>query len=395
MHTSTLKTTAQLNLDSIIGFIREQFDKPTGMITLHEPRFTGNERKYVLDAIDSTFVSSVGEYVNRFENILKEVTGMKYAVATVNGTSALHLSLLLVGVKQGDEVLTQPLTFVATTNAIRYCGADPHFVDVERDTMGISPRTLALHLEKIAVRQNGITVNRHTGKRIAACVPMHSFGLPSRIDEIVAVCDQYNIPVVEDAAESLGSFYKAKHTGSFGKVAAFSFNGNKIVTAGGGGAIVTNDEELGKRAKHLSTTAKVPHQWEFIHDEMGYNYRMPNLNAALLCAQLEQLDFYLDCKRKLATRYQEFFKEQGICFVSEIEKARSNYWLCTVLMNDLQERDRFLKFTNEHQVMTRPAWTLMHKLKMFEDCFSSDLSNAEWLADRIVNLPSSVIAEHS
>jgi perosamine synthetase len=376
--------------NQIIDHIRSLFAQQEGFIGLHEPRFWGDEGKYVQDAINSTFVSSVGAYVNRFEEMMKEITGAAYAVAMVNGTTALQLSLELVGVRPGDEVITQPLTFVATANAIRHCGADPHFVDVDSDTLGLSPSILNTHLQEFVEMRDGVPFNRKTGKRIAACVPMHSFGLPLRIDEVVAVCQAFNIPVVEDAAESLGAYYKGSHTGRFGNIAAFSFNGNKIVTSGGGGAIITDDPKIGRRAKHLSTTAKIPHPWAFEHDEVAYNYRMPNLNAALACAQLEQLDLFVAKKRATAAHYQQFFEQLGIPFVTEIAQATSNYWLCSILLENREQRDLFLEETNRNKVMTRPAWTLMNKLPMYANCFTSSLDNAQYIEDRLVNLPSSV-----
>jgi len=374
----------------IIDFIRETFHTPEGFIPLHEPRFTGNEKKYVLDTIDSTFVSSVGAYVNRFEDMITEITGAKHAIAVVNGTCALHMAILLAGVKPDDEVITQPLTFAATVNAIKHAYGIPHFVDVDGDTMGMSPEALERRLSTIAVRREGVCYNKETGRRIAACIPMHTFGLPLRIDEIGVICEKYNIPLIEDAAESLGSFYKGKHTGTFGLLGTLSFNGNKTVTCGGGGAIFTDDGELAKKAKHLTTTAKVPHPWAFVHDEVGYNYRMPNLNAALACAQLEQLGAFVENKRELAVTYADFFRGKGIPFVKEIEGARSNYWLMTILLQDRTQRDDFLAYSNENKVMTRPAWQLMNTLPMYNDCPAGDLSMAQRLADRIVNIPSSV-----
>jgi len=374
----------------IIDFIRETFHTPEGFIPLHEPRFTGNEKKYVLDTIDSTFVSSVGAYVNRFEDMITEITGAKHAIAVVNGTCALHMAILLAGVKPDDEVITQPLTFAATVNAIKHAYGIPHFVDVDGDTMGMSPEALERRLSTIAVRREGVCYNKETGRRIAACIPMHTFGLPLRIDEIGVICEKYNIPLIEDAAESLGSFYKGKHTGTFGLLGTLSFNGNKTVTCGGGGAIFTDDGELAKKAKHLTTTAKVPHPWAFVHDEVGYNYRMPNLNAALACAQLEQLGAFVENKRELAVAYADFFRGKGIPFVKEIEGARSNYWLMTILLQDRTQRDDFLAYSNENKVMTRPAWQLMNTLPMYNDCPAGDLSMAQRLADRIVNIPSSV-----
>lgn len=374
----------------IVGFIRAAFQQPEGFIALHEPKFLGNEKKYLVDAIDSTYVSSVGQYVNRFEEQMKQITGASHVVAVVNGTCALHLALLLAGVEPGEEVITQPLTFVATVNAIKHANASPHFVDVDKDTLGLSPEKLRIQLAAVAQVKDGKCFNKITGRRIAACVPMHSFGFPLRIDEVIEICSQYHIPVVEDSTESLGASYKGRATGTFGSLGTFSFNGNKTVTSGAGGAIITNDEVLGKRAKHLSTTAKLPHAWEFVHDEVGYNYRMPNLNAALACAQLEQLESYIRNKRSLAAEYRSFFKERGIPFVDEIAGASANYWLCTILLKDRADRDAFLEYANGRQVMCRPAWTLMTKLDMFKNDVAGDLTNASWLEDRIVNIPSSV-----
>jgi perosamine synthetase len=374
----------------VISFIKSQFPNQD-YIPLHEPRFIGNEKKYLNDCIDSTFVSSVGKFVNLFEEKMCELTGAKHAIAIVNGTNALHLSLLVAGVKPEDEVLTQALTFIATANAISYCNATPHFVDVDKETLGLSPSLLRVHLEKIAEIKGDFCYNKTTGKKIAACVPMHTFGLPMYIDQLIVVCNEYNIPVVEDAAESLGSYYKKQHTGTYGLLGTFSFNGNKTITCGGGGAIITNDDELAKKAKHLSTQAKVPHQWEYVHDEIGYNYRMPNLNAALACAQLEQLSKFVDNKRELSKSYSEFFKNRDdITLQKEINNTTSNYWLNTLLFKNKSDRDIFLEETNSNGVMTRPIWALMNKLEMFENCPKSDLSNAEWLEDRVVNIPSSV-----
>lgn len=378
--------------DHVVAFIRAQFNSEK-FIPLHEPRFTGREREYVLDAIDSTFVSSVGEYVNRFEKMMAEAAGTKFAVAIVNGTAALHLSLLLAGVERDDEVLTQALTFIATANAVSYIGAKPVFIDVDKDTLGLSPQKLSDFLKEFGEkRSDGFTYNKFSGRRIKACVPMHTFGFPCRIDEIVKIAEQWNITVIEDAAESAGSFYKGKHTGSFGTMGTFSFNGNKTITCGGGGAIVTDDEALAKKAKHLSTQAKVPHAWEFVHDETGYNYRMPNLNAAMACAQLEQLNDFIEIKRKLASRYSEFFSEASFSFVKEIENAKANYWLNAILMENKTERDAFLKYTNGKGVMTRPVWALMSRLNMFKECQSDGLENSRFIEERLVNIPSSVIS---
>ncbi|OKL39871.1 LegC family aminotransferase [Pontibacter flavimaris] len=374
----------------IIQYIKSLFPNQD-FIPLHEPRFIGNEKKYLADAIDSTFVSSVGAYVNRFEKMMQDITGARYAIATVNGTAALHMALIVAGVKQGDEVLSQDLTFIATANAISYIGARPVFLDIDRKTLGLSAEKLEAFLKEFGKREGGATFNSKTGNRIAACVPMHSFGFPCEIDRIAAICQEWNIPLVEDAAESIGSYYKGNHTGNFGLLGTFSFNGNKTVTCGGGGAIVTNDERIAKLAKHLTTQAKTPHTWEFNHDYIGYNYRMPNLNAALACAQLEQLNAFVENKRKLAENYKNFFERlEGIEFVAEGKDAKANYWLNTLLLESKAERDAFLGEVNNSGVMTRPAWTLMHKLPMFQDCLRDDLQVSHWVEERLVNIPSSV-----
>ena len=376
--------------DDVIQFIQNIY-KTTEFIPLHEPRFIGNEKKYLNECIDSTFVSSVGKFVDEFEEKIADYVGAKFAVATSNGTSALHISLLLANVKENNEVITQPLTFVATCNAISYCGATPIFIDVDKDTMGLSPSALHEFLEKNTYIKNQQCINNKTGKVIKACVPMHTFGQPCRIDEIKDICDRYYINLIEDAAESLGSFYKNKHTGTFGQMGVMSFNGNKIITAGGGGCIITNNEVLAKKAKHLTTTAKVPHKWNFNHDMVGYNYRMPNLNAALLVAQLENLDNFIHSKRKLAGMYEEFFNSVDCAFVKEPIEGVSNYWLNSILLKNKQQRNEFLDETNSNSVMTRPIWTLMNKLPMFEHAQCGDLTNSEWLEERVVNIPSSVI----
>jgi aminotransferase in exopolysaccharide biosynthesis len=382
-----------------INFIRSIYGK-SDFIPLHEPCFWGNEKKYLEECIDSTFVSSVGKFVDQIEIEIAIYTGAKKAVAVVNGTAALHIALKLVGVDPDTEVITQPLTFIATANAISYCGAKPIFLDVDRDTMGLSPKALLSFLENETEWDSSSNkrLNKSTNKLITACVPMHTFGHACRIDEIVAICNEYNIPVVEDSAESIGSYYKGKHTGTFGKIGILSFNGNKTITSGGGGMIITNDAELGKLAKHLTTTAKIPHKWEYRHDYIGYNYRMPNINAALACAQLEQLDRFIKRKRALAYKYKEFFSTQQINkstkqpeFFSEPKNSLSNYWLNVVFLENREERDLFLKETNESGVMTRPIWILMNKLEMFKDCYNEDLKNAQWLEDRVVNITSSVI----
>ncbi|WP_313957066.1 LegC family aminotransferase [Aliarcobacter butzleri] len=377
-------------MQKIVDFIKETF-KTQEFIPLHEPRFIGNEKKYLNDCIDSTFVSSVGKYVDTFEKEFAKTVGSKFAIATVNGTAALHISLLLADVKKDEEVITQPLTFIATCNAISYIGAKPIFIDVDLDTMGLSSKSLKNFLETNCEVIDDKCINKATNRQIKACVPMHTFGHPCKIDEIKEICDSWNITLVEDAAESLGSYYKNKHTGTFGKIGAFSFNGNKIITSGGGGVIVTDDEVLAKRAKHITTTAKIPHPYEYVHDAIGYNYRLPNINAALLVAQLEQLEKFLVSKRELAKIYEEFFSSNSIKFIKEPENSKSNYWLQAVLLNDINKRDEFLEFTNKNGVMTRPIWKLMNELDMFKDCQKDDLKNAKYLEERVVNIPSSVI----
>ena len=376
--------------ENVINFIQETY-KTKDFIPLHEPKFTGNEKKYLNECIDSTFVSSVGKFVDEFQEKLASYTGAKYAIATSNGTSALHIALLLANVEINDEVITQPLTFVATCNAIGYCGAQPVFIDVDKDTMGLSPSALKYFLENNTTVKSQQCINNKTGKVIKACVPMHTFGHPCRIDEIKEICDKYHVFLIEDAAESVGSTYKDKHTGIFGQVGVMSFNGNKIITAGGGGCIITNNETLAKKAKHLTTTAKVPHKWDFNHDMVGYNYRMPNLNAALLVAQLENLDNFISSKRKLANMYETFFNSTNYAFVKEPVDSKSNYWLNSILLKNKQQRDEFLDETNSNGVITRPIWTLMNKLPMFKDAQCGDLTNSKWLEDRVVNIPSSVI----
>jgi perosamine synthetase len=377
------------NYSEVIGFIKNQFDNKA-FIPLHEPRLLGNEKKYVEDAIDSTFVSSVGEYVDKVELMMSSISGTKKSVAVVNGTSALQVCLKLSGVGYGDEVITQALTFIATVNAIIYNGAAPIFIDVDIDTMGLSPIAVEAFLEEFGEMRDGICYNKKTNKKIAACMPMHTFGFPVHLGELLKVCNKWNIPLVEDAAEAIGSEYHSKPIGSFGKLGVFSFNGNKIVTSGGGGAIVTNDVELGIKAKHLTTTAKVPHPYEYVHDEIGYNFRMPNLNAALACAQLEQLPTFIESKRTLALEYNSFFKSKGINFRTELPETKANYWLMCVELENKQERESFLKVTNENGVMTRPIWQLIFKSPLYSGFQKDAQINAMYLEDRIVNIPSSV-----
>ena len=374
---------------AVINFIKSIYDK-NKFIPLHEPKFIGNEKKYLSECIDSTFVSSVGKFVDEFEEKIAKYTDVKYAVATTNGTLALHISLILAGVDKDSEVITQPLTFVATCNAISYCFSKPIFIDVDRDTMGLSPSALKSFLENNTTVKNKQCINKKTNKIIKACVPMHSYGHPCRIDEIKEICNEYCIFLIEDAAESLGSSYKNRHTGTFGHLGVISFNGNKIITAGGGGCILTNNKVLAKKAKHLTTTAKVPHKWDFNHDMVGYNYRMPNLNAALLVAQLEKLNDFITNKRKLANKYEVFFESTDYNFFKESKDSKSNYWLNSIILKNKIHRDKFLEETNSKGIMTRPIWKLMHKLKMFKGAQCDDLKNSKWLEERVVNIPSSV-----
>lgn len=375
--------------DETISFIRSLYGD--GRVFLHEPRFNGNEKKYLCECIDSTFVSSVGPFVDRFEKDIAAYTGAARAVVCVNGTNALHMALMLSGVERDDEVLTQPLTFIATCNAASYIGAHPIFIDVDKNTLGLSPAKLREWLAEHADIVGDHCVNRATGRRIKACVPMHTFGHPVKIDEIVKICEEFKIALVEDAAESIGSRFKGQHTGTFAKIGALSFNGNKAITTGGGGMLLFKDAEQGAYAKHVMTQAKVPHRWEFVHDHIGYNYRMPNINAALGCAQLEQIDAILANKRATAEAYRQFFADKpDITFVVEPKNATSNYWLNAILLPDLEARDAFLTATNDSGIVTRPAWELMNRLAMFEKCECGNLDNAVNIAARLVNLPSGV-----
>ncbi|WP_298542688.1 LegC family aminotransferase [uncultured Aquimarina sp.] len=373
-----------------ISFVQEIF-KTKDFIPLHAPVFKGNEKKYINECIDSTFVSSVGKFVDQFEAEVAKFTGAKHAIATSNGTAALHIALLMAGVNQNDEVITQPLTFIATLNALSYIGAHPIFVDVDKDTLGLSPEKLEYFLSNNTEIINGECINKITKRKIKAVVPMHTFGLPAKIDEIVSVCNNYNIQVVEDAAESLGSYYKGKHTGTFGLIGTFSFNGNKTITTGGGGMIITNNDKIAQKTKHITTTAKIPHPWDYEHDMIGYNYRLPNVNAALGCAQMEMLPSILEKKRILSEMYKAFFNDKSLQFIEEPDKTISNYWLNAILLENNQERDEFLKETNENGVMTRPIWKLMNKLTMFKNAQTGNLENATWFEERVVNIPSSAI----
>jgi len=377
----------------LVKFIKDLY-KDQNTVILHAPVFYGKEKEYLEDCIDTTFVSYVGKYVTKFEEMTAQYTGAKYAIAVVNGTAALQIALQLAGVESGDEVITQPLTFVATANAIVLAGAEPVFIDVDKDTLGMSPAALRSWLKKNVelYEKNGKIqpVNTSTSKRIAAIVPMHTFGHPCRIDKIKTIADEYNIPLIEDSAESLGSFYKGRHTGTFGLAGIFSYNGNKAITTGGGGMIITNDEHFAKQAKHITTTAKVPHPWEYYHDEVGYNYRLTNVSAAIGVAQMEKINDYLANKRDTAEKYALFCAENGIEFIKEPEETRSNYWLNAIILKDRKERDAFLEYSNARGVMTRPAWHLMNKLVMYQQCQHDGLSNSKLLEDCVVNIPSGV-----
>lgn len=393
MRQDNSESTATLNIaESILAAVRKVVPAESGRVALHEPEFRGRELEYVRDCIETGWVSSVGSYVDGFEAMLKDITGAAYAVATVNGTAALHVALLLAGVRPNDEVLIPALTFIATANAVSYCGAIPHLVDSALNTLGLAPKMLDDHLHRIAERRGDVLVNRVTGRVLRAVVPMHTFGHPVDLEGLLEVCDRYGLPIVEDAAESLGSTYKGVHTGRFGRLAALSFNGNKIITTGGGGAILTDNAELGKYAKHITTTARVPHPWVLSHDAIGFNYRLPNLNAALGCAQLEILPDFLDHKRKLAARYSVAFDMvRDASFVCEPIEARSNYWLNAIMLHPdaAHARDNVLACLNDAGLMSRPAWSLMHRLPMYQHCPRADLPVAEDIEQRLINLPSS------
>ena len=373
----------------VIKFIKSKYSSQK-TIHLHEPVFHGNEKKYITDAIDSTFVSSIGKYVDRAELMISKLTGTSNSTAVVNGTSGIQVALQLAGVNEGDEVLTQALTFVATSNAILYNKASPVFIDVDLDTMGMSPSSLRNFLESNVEKRDGKSFNKNSGRQISACVPMHTFGIPCRIEEIKKICIEWDIVLIEDCAESLGSYVNNQHTGTFGELAILSFNGNKLITTGGGGMIITNDERLAKHAKHITTTSKVPHPFEFVHDEVGYNYRMPNLNAALGCAQMERLNEFLAIKSVIAEKWKFFFHDSNIEFMKPLIGSKANNWLNTIALESKSERDYFLKHTNENGVMTRPIWTLMSKLEMFKHYENDGLKNSINLEERVVNIPSSV-----
>jgi aminotransferase in exopolysaccharide biosynthesis len=373
----------------IIRFIKELYPDENP-VPLHAPRFLGNEKKYLDDCIDSTYVSYVGKYVTEFEDKIKNFTNVKNAIAIVNGTAAIQIMLIAAGIKKDEEIITQSLTFAATAAAIRHANAYPVFVDVDKSTLGLSPESCEIFLKKYTkITKNGL-INKVTKRKIAAIMPMHTFGHPVDIIQIKKICENYGLFLFEDAAESLGSYYNNIHTGSFGKASILSFNGNKTITTGGGGMILTDDDDLAEKARHLSTTAKLKHPWAFIHDAIGYNYRLPNINAAIGCSQMEYLDYILQNKRETALLYDKFFSDINITFFKEPKNAISNYWLNTILLNSQDERDAFLNYSNNFAVQTRPAWTLMTHLKPYSDCFRIDVPDSEWLEERIVNIPSSV-----
>ena len=375
------------HVDDLIHLIRQIYGE--GFVPLHRPIFEGNERQYLVECVDSNFVSSVGVRVKRFEEQCEQFTGIKNCISTVNGTAALHVALKISGVEAGHEVITQALTFVATCNAILYCGAQPIFIDVDKDTMGLSPTALEKWLSENVEMRNGKAYNRTTGRRISACVPMHTFGHPLRIREVVDVCTRFGIIVIEDAAEALGSYIGEQHVGGFGELATLSFNGNKVITTGGGGMILTNSQSLAHRAAHVTTTAKVPHEFEFVHDEVGFNYRLPAINAALGCAQMEMLQTILNKKIHVAGLYDNFCSQHGINFFKGMKGTRPNFWLNVIFANSKSERDNLLKYMNSRDIMARPIWRLINSLKMYKNCQTDELVNSKWLEDRVINIPSS------
>ena len=361
------------------------------IISLHEPKLIGNEQTYLEDAIKSSYVSSVGPFVNKFEEQLAKYLDVKHVILTVNATSALHISLKLLGANNDTEVLTQSLTFVASCNAIYYCNSNPVFIDVDKNTLGLSADSLEFFLEKnCLIKDDGSCWNKNTNRKVVSCLPMHTFGFPVEIDKIKNICNKYNIELIEDAAEAMGSYYKDIHLGNFGKLGIFSFNGNKILTSGNGGAIITNDDTLADKAKHITTTARIKNQWYIEHDEIGYNYRMSNLNAAVGLAQLENLEYFLKNKRMLGKKYQEKLKSEHFYLFKETENSNANYWLNVLIANSKKERDSILDITNKNNILTRPAWTPMHHLSMNKSCYFENLENTNFLFDRIVNIPSSV-----
>ena len=381
----------KINLDLVIPLIKKIY-RNKKIIPLHVPIFSGNEKKYVSHAIDSTFVSTAGKNVELFEKKICKITNSKYAIATSSGTSAIHIALLVAGCEPNTHVITQSMSFVATSNAINYCNAEPIFVDIDHDTLGMSPKSLVDFLKNnCEIKKDGFCWNIKTKKKISACLPMHTYGFPLRIDEISKICKKYNISLIEDCAESLGSFYKKKHTGKFGRIGAISFNGNKIITTGGGGIIITDEKKLAIKARHLSTTSKIPHKWNFDHDNIGYNYRMPNLNASLGLAQLEQLKIFLINKKKIYSKYKKFLTKYNFQLLSPIKNAEPNYWLNILILKNRHERDKFLKISHKDKIYCRPTWKLLHTLKMFRNCQKDNLINSKNLEKKIICLPSSVV----
>jgi perosamine synthetase len=382
---------SRIDAQSIVQHINRVFDKPQPRVPLHEPRFRGNEWRYVKECLDTGWVSSVGAYVDRFESALQDYTGVRHAIAVINGTAALHICLELAGVCENEEVLVPALSFVATANAVKYCGAHPHFIDVSPSTLCVDPHALDTYLAENAYVKNKRCFNKTTGRRIRGLIVMHTYGHPAELETLWDICSRYYITLVEDAAESLGSFYKGKHTGNFGLINAVSFNGNKTITTGGGGAILTNNDTLAKYARHITTTAKLPHAWEYVHDMIGYNYRLPNINAALGVAQLEQMPDILRCKRRLAERYtNEFSAVEGLSVFCEADYARSNYWLNVLLLDNANKHllDTILECCHDAGLLLRPAWRLLNKLPMYKNAPSMPLDVSEDLERRILCLPS-------
>lgn len=375
--------------DEIVLFIKKLYNNKE-IVPLHAPVFLGKEKEYLSRCIDTTFVSYVGEYVNQFEDMTASFTGAKYAVAIVNGTAALQVALTVADVKACDEVITQPFTFVATANAISHCGAKPVFIDVDSDTLGMSAVKLEYWLNNNAYIKDDKTYNKITKRKISAIVPVHTFGFPCKIDKIIEIADKYRIPVIEDSAEAIGSFFNGKHCGTFGLAGILSYNGNKTITTGGGGMIITDDENFSRKVKHLTTTAKIPHKYEYVHDEIGYNYRMPNINAAIGVAQMENLSMILNNKRETAMQYKDFFKKTGIKFMEEPLNSEANYWLNAILFDNKETRNSFLEYTNNNGVQTRPAWKLLNELEMYKECQTDDLTNSKRFSEGIVNIPSGV-----
>ena len=375
--------------DEIVSFIKKLYNNKE-IVPLHAPVFLVKAKEYLSRCIDTTFVSYVGEYVSQFEDMTASFTGAKYAVAIVNGTAALQVALTVAGVKACDEVITQPFTFVATANAISHCGAKPVFIDVDSDTLGMSAVKLEYWLNNNAYIKDDKTYNKITKRKISAIVPVHTFGFPCKIDKIIEIADKYRIPVIEDSAEAIGSFFNGKHCGTFGLAGILSYNGNKTITTGGGGMIITDDENFSRKVKHLTTTAKIPHKYEYVHDEIGYNYRMPNINAAIGVAQMENLSMILNNKRETAMQYNDFFKKTGIKFMEEPLNSEANYWLNAILFDNKETRNSFLEYTNNNGVQTRPAWKLLNELEMYKECQTDDLTNSKRFSEGIVNMPSGV-----